>query len=294
MSVFSEVKEHLTARQAAEYYGLQVKRNGMACCPFHNDKYPSMKIDRNYHCFACGVGGDAIDYVSRMFGVSQYDAALKLVEDFSLPISISCSRKFNEQEKARIRKEKAEKERIVHIKERFNKWCNQSVEVLRNCLSEIEKTGFFLRDKPPDIVFNVKFCMDDENQRRTWEYLQGITRKDGSYGKILSDAFVAVLDGQIQTGTDKAVSESVISFEQDADILEKILDRVLERKFCEMLQELQKSLAEQINSSLNEYVSAFHSDAETLTERTDVGGMEQMHEPELSEDMMAFAFAMGE
>ncbi len=141
---------------------------------------------------------------------------------------------------------------------------------------------------------NVKFCMDDENQRRTWEYLQGITRKDGSYGKILSDAFVAVLDGQIQTGTDKAVSESVISFEQDADILGKILDRVLERKFCEMLQELQKSLAEQFNSSLNEYVSAFHSDAETLTERTDMGGMEQMYEPELSEDMMAFAFAMGE
>lgn len=141
---------------------------------------------------------------------------------------------------------------------------------------------------------NVKFCMDDENQRRTWEYLQGITRKDGSYGKILSDAIVAVLDGKIQTGTDKAVSESVISLEQDADILEKILDRVLERKFCEMLQKLQKSLAEQINSSLNEYVSAFHSDAETLTERTDVGGMEQMYEPELSEDMMAFAFAMGE
>ena len=37
---------------------------------------------------------------------------------------------------------------------------------------------------------NVRFCMDDENQRRTWEYLQSITRKEGSYGKILSDAFV--------------------------------------------------------------------------------------------------------
>ncbi len=34
MNIFSEVKEHLTARQAAEYYGLKVKRNGTACCPF--------------------------------------------------------------------------------------------------------------------------------------------------------------------------------------------------------------------------------------------------------------------
>lgn len=42
---------------------------------------------------------------------------------------------------------------------------------------------------------NVRFCMDDENQRRTWEYLQSITRKEGSYGKILSDAFVQILDG---------------------------------------------------------------------------------------------------
>ena len=74
MSIFSEVKEYLTARQVAEYYGLQVKRNGLACCPFHDDKHPSMKIDKNYHCFACGVGGDAVDYVSRMFGLSQYDA----------------------------------------------------------------------------------------------------------------------------------------------------------------------------------------------------------------------------
>ena len=67
LSIFSEVKEHLTAKQAAEYYGLKVRRNGTACCPFHNDKHPSMKIDKNYHCFACGVGGDAIDYVSRMY-----------------------------------------------------------------------------------------------------------------------------------------------------------------------------------------------------------------------------------
>lgn len=154
MSIFSEVKEYLTARQAAESYGLQVKRNGLACCPFHNDKHPSMKIDKNYHCFACGVGGDVIDYVSRMYGLSQYDAALKLIEDFRLPISVSGKVTFNEQEKARIRKEKAEKERIIHIRERFEKWCNQSIDVLRDCLPEIEKTGFFLQDKPPDIVFS--------------------------------------------------------------------------------------------------------------------------------------------
>ena len=136
--------------------------------------------------------------------------------------------------------------------------------------------------------------MEDENQRRTWEYLQGVTRKDGSYGKILSDAFVEVLDRQIQNGTEKAVSDSTIPLEQDTDIFWEMLNRALEQKFCEMLQELQKVLTEQISSSFSEYVSAFRSSTEILSEKADVDGMEQVQEAELSEDMMAFAFAMDE
>ena len=86
MDIFSEVKAHLTARQVAESYGLHVRRNGTACCPFHDDRHPSMKVDKNYHCFACGVGGGVIDYTARMYGLSQYDAARKLIEDFGLPV----------------------------------------------------------------------------------------------------------------------------------------------------------------------------------------------------------------
>ncbi|MDY2762406.1 MAG: CHC2 zinc finger domain-containing protein [Faecalimonas umbilicata] len=86
MTVFEQVKACVTARQAAEHYGIKVKNNGMACCPFHNDRHPSMKIDKNYHCFACGVGGDAIDFTARLFGLTQFEAAKKLVEDFGLDI----------------------------------------------------------------------------------------------------------------------------------------------------------------------------------------------------------------
>ena len=64
MTLFEQVKECVTARQAAEHYGIKVKRNGMACCPFHKDRHPSMKADKMYHCFACGMGGDAIDFTA--------------------------------------------------------------------------------------------------------------------------------------------------------------------------------------------------------------------------------------
>ena len=78
------VKESVTTRQAAEYYGVQVGRNGMACCPFHDDKHPSMKVDRRFHCFGCQADGDVIDFTARLFGLSGKEAALKLAEDFSV------------------------------------------------------------------------------------------------------------------------------------------------------------------------------------------------------------------
>lgn len=73
MNIFKEIKEYLTALQAAEQYGIKINRNKMACCPFHDDHHPSMKIDQNYYCFACGAKGDVIDFTSRLFGISQFE-----------------------------------------------------------------------------------------------------------------------------------------------------------------------------------------------------------------------------
>ena len=69
MNVFEVVKENVTARQAAEAYGLKVGRTGMACCPFHSDKSPSMKLDERYYCFGCGATGDAVDLTAKLFGI---------------------------------------------------------------------------------------------------------------------------------------------------------------------------------------------------------------------------------
>lgn len=58
MNIFEAVKQSVTTRQAAERYGIRVGRNGMAACPFHSDKTPSMKVDRRFHCFGCQADGD--------------------------------------------------------------------------------------------------------------------------------------------------------------------------------------------------------------------------------------------
>lgn len=53
MNQFESVKAAVNLRQAAEHYGLTVSRNGMTCCPFHEDRHPSMKLNKDYF-FACG------------------------------------------------------------------------------------------------------------------------------------------------------------------------------------------------------------------------------------------------
>lgn len=84
MNVFEAVKQSVTTRQAAEIYGIKVNRNGMAVCPFHNDRTPSMKVDKRFHCFACQSDGDAVDFVSRLFGLPSKEAAMKLADDFGI------------------------------------------------------------------------------------------------------------------------------------------------------------------------------------------------------------------
>ena len=85
MTLFKLVKQKISVSDAAEHYGLQVSRNGMTCCPFHDDQYPSMKLNERYfYCFSCGATGDVIDLVARLFDLSSYEAAQKLAYDFGI------------------------------------------------------------------------------------------------------------------------------------------------------------------------------------------------------------------
>ncbi|RJW27394.1 LPD16 domain-containing protein [Ruthenibacterium lactatiformans] len=84
-SVFEAVKQSITVREAAQMYGIEVNRSGMACCPFHDDKNPSMKLNEEYfYCFGCGATGDVIDFTARLYNSSPKEAAEKLAQDFGL------------------------------------------------------------------------------------------------------------------------------------------------------------------------------------------------------------------
>ena len=89
--LFQKVKAAVSTRQAAEHYGIKVSRSGMACCPFHDDRTPSMKVDRNFICFGCQEKGDVIRFTARLFDLTPKEAAIKLIRDFGLDISVQKS-----------------------------------------------------------------------------------------------------------------------------------------------------------------------------------------------------------
>ena len=85
MDLFTQIKMGVSVKEAAEYYGLEVNRGNMVCCPFHNDRTPSMKLNEDYfYCFGCGATGDVIDLVAKLFNLSNYEAAQKLAADFGI------------------------------------------------------------------------------------------------------------------------------------------------------------------------------------------------------------------
>ena len=85
MNLFEVVKASINTQEAAQTYGIDVNHHGMALCPFHNDRHPSLYVsDDHYHCFACGEHGDVIDLTAKLFDLRLYDAARKLASDFHL------------------------------------------------------------------------------------------------------------------------------------------------------------------------------------------------------------------
>ena len=127
MNVFDAVKQSVTTRQAAEMYVLKIRRNNMASCPFHNDKTPSMKVDRRFHCFGCGVDGDVIDFVSRLYGISSLEAAQKVASDFG----ISYDRKNKKEASKKAVRKKSDAQIYVEAEQRCFRVLSDYYHLLR-------------------------------------------------------------------------------------------------------------------------------------------------------------------
>jgi len=84
----SEIKSRLTLAQVLQHYNLHPDRNNRLCCPFHDDKTPSLQVYPETHtayCFSsnCKTHGkslDVIDFIMHKEECSKHQAILKAQE----------------------------------------------------------------------------------------------------------------------------------------------------------------------------------------------------------------------
>lgn len=162
MNIFEAVKKSITARQAAEHYGIRVGRNGMACCPFHKDRTPSMKVDERYYCFGCGVAGDVIDFVASLHNLGKRDAAVRLVQDFGIDYDVEQHKKITVPAKRTVPK--------LSFEQRYEQAKTRCIRVLLDYRRLLRSWKELYAPKMEDKNWHPLFCEALQENSRT-EYL---------------------------------------------------------------------------------------------------------------------------
>jgi DNA primase len=100
----------------------ELKRAGVrrlqGLCPFHEERTPSFGIDpveKLYHCFGCGVGGDVFKFVMETEGLEFGEALESLAERYRVPLE-------RETEDPAQAAERVRRERLYGVLERTAAW----------------------------------------------------------------------------------------------------------------------------------------------------------------------------
>ncbi|MCS7192772.1 MAG: DNA primase [Armatimonadetes bacterium] len=84
---------------------LPAGKNYKALCPFHQDKNPSFFVSPEkglWHCFGCGSGGDVIDFIQRIEGLTFIEAVAKLARQLGIRWQPSVATKREDWTKERL------------------------------------------------------------------------------------------------------------------------------------------------------------------------------------------------
>lgn len=130
-----EIKDHLKIGQVLAAYNLKADKNNRICCPFHEDKTPSMQVytDTNtVFCFSsnCKLHGkaiDGIDFILHKEGISKHEALLKAKQIVTQGMFTSTQPKAkDEEQKMEKRKTEAEENpsREEFLERMFNYFTN--------------------------------------------------------------------------------------------------------------------------------------------------------------------------
>ncbi len=203
MNIFDSVKNAVSVREAATYYGICVNKHNMCRCPFHPDRFPSMKVDGKYYgrfyCFGCNESGDVIDFIGKLFGLSNIEAAKKLSVDFNVAYDSDYSGKakrkktFNEIKRE---KEAADRKAFALWKRDFSNKILRLLSDMREIEYRTEGEALNLLESKSDYCWvkenieAVENCLEaiyDESDEKLKEESDELERQVSEYERRFND-----------------------------------------------------------------------------------------------------------
>ena len=182
MNIFTAVKEKVSPLEAARFYGLNVNKNGMSICPFHDDRHPSLKLDAKhgggFYCFGCQEHGDVISLVAGLFGIRNMDAAVRIAKDFH----IEYDSKENDPDHP---SEEIKKKRSADDRERFAIRRRDLCKLILETLSDMREEKWQCETKAMKIL--------EEDELYCW-IIHHIDKLDSSYDFLLYQTKDEILD----------------------------------------------------------------------------------------------------
>ncbi|MCW3003704.1 MAG: dnaG [Conexibacter sp.] len=151
-------------------------------CPFHEERTPSFSVNADdgfYHCFGCGVGGDAFRFVMETEGLDFVGALESLAQRYGVEIAV-------EDEDPQAAERRRRRERLLELLERaagfYERWLWESTEAApaRKYLAERGLSDETLR------TFRVGYAPS------AWDKLLMAGRQGGYGNKEIFDAGLAV------------------------------------------------------------------------------------------------------
>ena len=158
-------------------------------CPFHQERTPSFSVspDRGtYHCFGCGVGGDAISFVEETEGVDFVGAIEWLADRFNVPLEYDESSPAADAARKRRERLHALLEQAAAFYERYL-WESAAGEPVRAYLARARAGGADLQGVPPRALARRQLAR--AQGAREGLHAGGARRRPGSLSRRGGDYF---------------------------------------------------------------------------------------------------------
>ena len=137
---------------------VELKRGGanfMGLCPFHGEKSPSFSVSPSkqfYHCFGCGVSGDAIKFLTEHTGVSFIEAVKDLAGQVGLQVP---EEELSPQERERAAQAREKQVTLTDVLEKAAHAYAKHLKGAPRAVAYLKKRGL---DGETAKLFNVGFA----------------------------------------------------------------------------------------------------------------------------------------